>query len=315
MRIVRYIHEKKDEWDRFVEDSKNGTFLFLRDYMDYHSDRFTDHSLMYYNDKDKLVALLPANEKEGALYSHQGLTYGGFVLSQKSKTGEVGELFEQTIEYLKTQDFREWHYKQIPAVYHKLPAEEDEYWLWRHGAVMTDCNVMSAIDLKGIGSPIESSRRNNRNRLQKQGYGIVHHAPLEDFWPILTGNLQMRFGAKPVHTFDEMALLMSRFPDAIECVTATDAAGNVLAGTILYITDSVVKTQYTSASMEGKKAKVLDLMLLGLIEEYQQKGEHRWFEFGTSMAEDGIGLNESLISQKEGFGARTVACRIYRFTV
>ena len=145
MRVARYTANDALQWDKFVEDSKNGTFLFFFVYMDYHSDRFADHSLMFYNEKGKLVALMPANEKGGVLYSHQGLTYGGFVLSPKSKTDEVGELFDITIEYLRTQDIKEWHYKQIPAVYHQLPAEEDEYWLWRHGAVMTDCNMMSAM--------------------------------------------------------------------------------------------------------------------------------------------------------------------------
>ena len=43
--------------------SKNGTFLFLRAYMDYHSDRFHDHSLMFHNEKGKLIAVLPANIK------------------------------------------------------------------------------------------------------------------------------------------------------------------------------------------------------------------------------------------------------------
>ena len=79
--LRRYTASDAPQWDRFVEDSKNGTFLFLRGYMDYHSNRFTDHSLMFYDEKQRLIALLPANEKDGILYSHQGLTYGGLVIS------------------------------------------------------------------------------------------------------------------------------------------------------------------------------------------------------------------------------------------
>lgn len=315
MRVERYTANKAPQWDKFVEDSKNGTFLFLRKYMDYHSNRFKDHSLMYYDEKERLIALMPANEKGTTLHSHQGLTYGGLVLSPKAKINDVGRMMEVTREYLKGMGFERWMYKQIPAVYHRLPAEEDEYWLWRMGARMTDCNVMSAIPLKGERIIIESSRRNNRNRLQKQGYTIKHKARLEDFWPILTDNLQLRFGAKPVHTFEEMSLLMERFPKNIECVTVKDETGKVMAGTLLYLTETVVKTQYTSASPEGKKKKVLDLMLTNLIEEYAEKENYRWFEFGTSMAENGIDLNDSLLDQKEGFGGRTVACRIYEIEI
>jgi hypothetical protein len=33
------------------------------------------------------------------------------------------------------------------------------------------------------------------------------------------------------------------------------------------------------------------------------------------MAEDGINLNEGLILQKEGFGGRAVACKIYSINI
>ena len=35
--IRRYSADKADEWNAFVATSKNGTFLFDRRYMDYHS--------------------------------------------------------------------------------------------------------------------------------------------------------------------------------------------------------------------------------------------------------------------------------------
>ncbi|MBQ6659691.1 MAG: GNAT family N-acetyltransferase, partial [Prevotella sp.] len=60
--IKRYNQEYADEWNQFVAQSKNGTFLFDRCYMDYHQDRFEDYSLMFYLD-NKLYALLPANRK------------------------------------------------------------------------------------------------------------------------------------------------------------------------------------------------------------------------------------------------------------
>ena len=48
--IRRYTADRADEWNLFVAASKNGTFLFDRRFMDYHSDRFRDHSLMVYRD-------------------------------------------------------------------------------------------------------------------------------------------------------------------------------------------------------------------------------------------------------------------------
>lgn len=315
MQIIRYSPDRQQEWDDFVKASKNGSFLFVRGYMDYHSDRFKDHSLMYYNAKGKLVGVMAANQRERSLYSHQGLTFGGLVLSPKTRMSDVEEMFSATRRYLQDVGFDTWYYKQTPCVYHQLPAEEDEYWLWRCGAVVTDCNMMSAIPLDAPNVPLEASRRNNYNRLSRLGFTVDPDAPLSDFWPILTGNLELRFGAKPVHTLEEMSLLKSRFPQRIRCCVVRNAEGEIQAGVILYISDTVVKTQYSSASIAGKRCKALDFLLLHLVNHYRDLGKYKWFEFGTSMAEDGVCLNDSLLAQKEGFGARSIACRIYRMDI
>lgn len=55
MKIEIYKSGLKAEWDGFVRNSKNGTFLFYRDFIEYHGDRFGDYSLMFY-DGGSLVA-------------------------------------------------------------------------------------------------------------------------------------------------------------------------------------------------------------------------------------------------------------------
>ena len=126
--IVRYSAKEEitREWDRFIEGSRNGTFLFFRAYMDYHKERFTDHSLMFYNDS-KLIALLPANERENVLYSHQGLTYGGLIIGSDTTTIHVIEIFECLGNYLKSIGITRVRYKDIPWIYHTLPSEEPLY--------------------------------------------------------------------------------------------------------------------------------------------------------------------------------------------
>ena len=319
--ICRYTQDKHTQWDDFVKVSKNGTFLFLRAYMDYHSDRFHDHSLMFHNEKGKLIAVLPANIKTASpptLHSHQGLTYGGFVLSPEIHISEVGELFRLTISYLKENGFCEWRYKQIPYIYHLIPSQEEDYWLWRYNAREDACNMMTVIDFKSTVNDISSSRKRTYfNKLQRQGYTVVFDADINDFWPwpILEANLMERFGSHPVHSLSEITLLKQRFPDNIICCTVRDPDGITVAGTLLFVTQQVVRTQYISASHEGKRCNALDYLMLTLIRHYKDNPEYRYFEFGTSMAEDGINLNEGLILQKEGFGGRAVACKIYSINI
>ena len=46
--IRRYHTADQPLWDDYVSRARNATFLFYRAYMDYHADRFLDHSLMVY---------------------------------------------------------------------------------------------------------------------------------------------------------------------------------------------------------------------------------------------------------------------------
>src|SRR5215212_5561363 len=123
-RIDVYTPLQKPLWDEFVLKSKNGTFLFFRDYMDYHADRFVDHSLLLWED-DKLVAVLPANRGETSLVSHGGLTYGGLVIGADMRTATMADLFTALLEHLRERKIATLIYKTIPHVYHSLPAEED----------------------------------------------------------------------------------------------------------------------------------------------------------------------------------------------
>ena len=98
--IKRYAVELSPVWNDFIKEARNGLFLFDRNYMDYHSDRFTDHSLLFYKE-DELLAVLPATKQGNTLNSHAGLTYGGFVLSKRAGADFLLKLFTFLKSYLK----------------------------------------------------------------------------------------------------------------------------------------------------------------------------------------------------------------------
>lgn len=310
MKIIRYTQDRKAEWDTFVEGAKNSTFLFMRAYMDYHADRFVDHSLMYYDDKKKLIALLPANERDGVVYSHQGLTYGGFILSSKVHGSQVLEAMIATKEYLAQCGIDRMVYKQMPSVYRLMPAEEDEYALWRCGAEKSACQLSVAVDLSdaylSCTRLVRQTKKSDRNKLEREGYTICFGADLRDFWHVLTENLMSYHNVAPVHTLEEMQLLKDRFPENIVCCTALNVNGEVEAGVVLYLTQQTVHTQYISASAEGKRNNALDFLILTLINHYKEQRKYRYFEFGTCNEDGGHILNEGLLAQKEGFGARGI---------
>lgn len=335
MIVERYTAEKTAQWDALVEASRNGTFLFMRGYMDYHSDRFRDHSLMAYDDKRKLLAVLPANEVEETvegrtqriLISHQGLTYGGWILSRRTHASEVMQLFTLASDYLRSLGFGEWRYKPVPTIYHRLPTQEDLYALWRLGAQMTACNLSCTLQLDADADVIvnaDASRRHRRKLAEEAGLRLLvgdRDLPaaevLRRFWPIMCQNMMQRYGASPVHTLDEMLLLQRRFPRHIQCflVTAPTADGRGeedVAGEVLFVSSQVAHAQYGHASEAGRALGALDFLYLSLIDHFRAHVPTvRYFDFGTSNEQGGRYLNETLIAQKEGFGGRGVAYPSY----
>jgi len=306
----------KSQWDAFVEGSKNGTFLHKRDYMEYHSDRFEDHSLIFMSAKSRIIALLPANKKDNVLYSHQGLTYGGLILSVSTSLNDVMEIFETLIVYLKENGFSSLSYKQIPSIYHRCPAEEDDYALWRFGASMEVCNIATTIPLHTVQLPkVEKCRKRRLNQASQHGFSIIEDASLIDFWPVLEESLKAHHNAKPIHTLAEMQLLQGRFPKNIKCITAKRPDGTIAGGVVLYVTDEVVHVQYGHASLQGYEEHVMEFIYFYLLEKYRYDGHTLYLDFGTSNEQAGKFLNANLVSQKEGFGGRSIAYRQFRLKV
>jgi len=317
--IRRYTAEDKALWDRFVSESRNSTFLFLRDFMEYHRDRFTDHSLLFCDSRGRLIGLLPANESTDdaghrRLISHQGLTYGGLVLSDHTTAPQVLKMMDGLTEYAAVEGFSYILYKVLPTIYHRRPSQEDLYALFRHDAQLEGCNLACTIDLQET-PPIPMERRRLRGQRKAATLGYqTEKGELEEFWPIMTDNLKTCYHASPAHSLKEMQYLQGLFPRQIRCTLARDAQGNAQAGAVVFQTEKVVHVQYGHATPQGKADGALDLLYTSLMEQYRQAGIH-YFDFGTSNEQDGRILNEKLIAQKEGFGGRGIACPTYRIKI
>lgn len=309
MEIRRYRREDKELWNSFVSKARNATFLFDRNYMDYHADRFDDNSFMFYH-KGKLKAVLPANVAGDTLYSHQGLTYGGLLLDKKATVEDVLECFDSLNSWLCENGISKVVYKALPWIYQQYPSEEDLYALtWKCKAQLISRNIASTIVIDNKLKFAESRKSGIRKALSLN-IEVGESNDVDGFWHVLEDNLGNRYNAKPVHTASEMKLLMSRFPNNIKLYVAK-MNGEIVGGTLIYVTPQVVHTQYISASVEGKKHGALDLLFDYIINKVY--ANCRYFDFGKSTEQGGAYLNEPLIFQKEGFGGRGVCYDWYQW--
>ena len=309
MEIRRYRREDKELWNSFVSKARNATFLFDRNYMDYHADRFDDNSFMFYH-KGKLKAVLPANVAGDTLYSHQGLTYGGLLLDKKATVEDVLECFDSLNSWLRENGISKVVYKALPWIYQQYPSEEDLYALtWKCKAQLISRDIASTIVVDNKLKFAESRKSGIRKALSLN-IEVGESNDVDGFWHVLEDNLGNRYNAKPVHTSSEMKLLMSRFPNNIKLYVAK-MNGEIVGGTLIYVTPQVVHTQYISASVEGKKHGALDLLFDYIINKVY--ANCRYFDFGKSTEQGGAYLNEPLIFQKEGFGGRGVCYDWYQW--
>ena len=309
--VYRYDDTFHKMWNEFVKSARNGHFLFLREYMEYHSDRFEDCSLIIINDKNNIVALLPASIKDGILTSHGGLTFGGFVVDSKMTMELMLEIFALVKEFAKGLGIKEIIYKCIPYIYNQYPTEEDRYALWRNDAKLFRRDVSTTVVL---AKPYKYQKRRKRMvaRGCKSNIEVHESRDYVAFMDLVNQVLAEYHQAKAVHTAEEMKLLADRFPDNIH-LWVGERAGELLAGAIVFVNGGVVHTQYLANSNAGRELGALDRVIDHLLKEVY--AGYKYFDFGTSNEEQGRVLNEGLIGQKEGFGARAVVHDFYRWNI
>lgn len=308
--IQRYTEEDITLWNRFNKQSKNYLFMFDRAYMNYHQERFIDHSLLFFND-DKLIALLPMSEHNRTLISHGGLTYGGFIIDEKMKQHTMMSCFTELLNYARKEGFISITYKCIPHIYHSQPAEEDRFALFANNAKLDTIDVSTYVNLT---TPLKmpKGRKAQISRAKREGVVIEELTELEDFNRFIELEnevLMERHNVRAVHTGEELKMLHDRLAENIHLFAALKE-GNMIAGTVIFEYNQVVHTQYMAANNEARTIGALDLVISNVIEKYRTT--KKWLDFGISTEHGKVYLNEGLCSQKEGFGGRTGVYEIWK---
>ena len=309
--VLKYSEEMQPEWDRIVSESSSCSLLFYRNYMDYHSAKFQDKSLMFFA-ADKLVAVFPAaislaNTRE--VVSHPGLTFGGLIISVHDSQDFTEPCLLALLNYYSKEGFESLVYKSVPSIYHGRPAEQGDYFLWKSGFECFRIDLSVSVNLN---THIRLSSRRSRGLKKAQqtldlSNDLIH---LVSFWNILTKNLEERYSRTPTHSIDEIKLLISRFPDQIVPTFALKG-GNCVAGVLVYKSHRVHHAQYISASTDGKDLGALDLIFSQVFQMAQSEGVS-YFDFGVSTINEGRGLNKGLYTFKYEFGGGGICHRFYK---
>lgn len=305
--IRKYDDNDKALWDEFVASAKNATFLFYRDFMEYHKGRFVDYSLLCFN-KEKLVAILPANVNENIVYSHQGLTYGGVVIKAKTKFEEYALVFEHILKFLSENEISKLFIKELPPIYTSYLSNELEYIQFLLSAENIRVDISSTVEI-GTNISVSRDRIAGYKRGVKNKLRVIEVDEMESFWnQILIPNLLEKHKVKPVHSLEEIGLLKNKFPKNIRQFNVY-SDDQIVAGTTVFETDEVAHSQYISGNQDKNRLGSLDFLHHYLITEIFK--DKRFFDFGVSTEHQGTSVNKGLLSWKEGFGARATTYKTY----
>ncbi len=305
--VKKYQEADYTNWNDFIGQAKNATFLFHRDFMEYHKNRFQDNSLivMY---KDKWVGVLPANIVGNEVFSHQGLTYGGLVCDEKSKLTTVIAAFRAVLLFLNENNIEKLHVKTIPSIYHHRPSEEIQYALFLAEAKLVRRDSLSVLDLSQQFR-ISKIRKRGIEKGILNGLVIKEENVFDSYWDkVLIPNLEEKHRAKPIHSVEEMDHLKSLFPSNIRQFNVYHNE-RIVAGTTIFESQNVAHCQYISKFEQQEDLGSLDFLFHFLITDVFSK--KRFFDFGISNELQGKKLNDGLSYWKESFGARTIVHDFY----
>ena len=309
--IRTYNETDFEAWNKLVSESKNGTFLFDRNFMDYHKHKFQDFSLMIYNEKNKLIAIMPAHRIGDEVYSHLGLTYGGIIIKKDLRLTVFFEVFSEILKFLFKEGIYFLHWKEVPYFYHSYPSDEWKYLAFVAQAEMYRRDMCSVINLKEQFVFSKTVVRYAKN-VDKQGFIYRKSDEWDVFWKeILVPELDFYHHVLPAHNLEEIFYLSSKFRDNIHLYTVY-SGNEMVGGTVLFIDKNVVHCQYISVKSKFREKKVLDFLFYKLIKEDFK--DYDYFDFGISNEENGRKTNMGLLYWKEGFGARGVSQDFYKIS-
>ena len=158
--IRKYRKEDKEIWNKFIFTAKNATFLFYRDFMDYHKDKFIDYSLIVCL-KNEIIAVMPANIKPNQeVVSHSGLTYGGIVVGKDIRLNLYLEIFASIMQFLNKAGIHILRLKLLPDFYTTIPSQECQYALFLCDAKEVRVDTSLTINQK---NPLKFQKRRKRS--------------------------------------------------------------------------------------------------------------------------------------------------------
>jgi len=322
--VRKYKQSDFEAWDKFVDQSNNGTLFHFRSFLNYHIERkFNDHSLIF-EKKGKLIALFSAAviEQDGRkiLHSHPGASYGGFI-HQKINFSDAEGIIDSFEKYLSDLKFTETFFIPTPSIYSPNQDETMDYALLWRKYEQVEFYISSVIT---IHSDVEKNikevyKLKNRSKsyyeklIQVNNISFKWENDFDTFYPILVEN-KKRHNAKPTHSLEELKKINKILPGRINLLLMV-AAGKAVGGSLIIIAkENIGIIFYNMVDYNYLNLQPAILQTMEVI-RYAGRENLQYLDFGVSQdpkAENPLTPSRSLIRFKEETGALTIIRKAFR---
>ncbi len=310
-KAVRYTNKHEQEWDDFVNASREGTLFHYRKFLNYHrKGRFQDASILV-KDQNSQFAVVPAAvvklEGESVLYSHPGASYGGPVTLNPVTLSEAEHIVQLLIKHAESVDAQQIILTIPPVYYCSTLSNNFEFALHTHGFSYHRRELSSVLllenSLETIFDRFPESLKRALKKAERLDVRIVESSNINPFYAILQNNLELRHNATPTHTPGELKRLLALFPNDIKLYVA-HLNDRVIGGIVTFTCNSRVNlTFYIAHDHEFQTFRVVDSLIWHIIQE-SKKNRFALLDFGTFTLKEKP--NRGLCRYKEKFGARGV---------
>ncbi len=317
IQIVRYSESYYEEWEAFIDNAINGTIFHRQKFLGYHPpDRFEDHSLLFY-EKNKLLAVFPAAiiEKEGCkvLKSHPGASYGGFVFNQKIPLRKVYQILENLDSHCKNNQVDRIEFRLAPKIFNSCFLDQLDFSLQQNNYQQFEQELATYYPLNHFNDAetlqefIQQFPATSKKELKKgfkDGLSckvLSTETAINNFYQILSDNLQSRFNQAPTHTREELHHLLDLFPDQVFIYGVYQSEKLVGGYLVFEINKQGWHIFYACQDYNFQQARPLNFALGGLLKLAKTKGIP-FLNYGISTEDGGNYINWGLFRFKEDFG-------------
>lgn len=310
LQVIRYNEKYFDKWNKFVEDSNNGTIFHRIDFLDYHKDRFVsnEHHLIWIKG-ESIFAVMPFaifdQEKQRVGKTPYGSSFGGIVVSKKFRLKHAVETYKSLSKYFYSLKLDRIEMTLIPSFYSSVINFNFEYILSKEGYNISSRDVFNVVKLSGTYEDIWDGfdgRARTSIRKSKKKFDIFLDVKPEDFYPILIEDKHRHNNSKPTHTLEDLIYLKQKFPKRIFFDIAVLKNNGAKAGVCYFICNTnVIMTFYMAQETLALKEDGINVLL-----EYGfKRGKElnmKYLDFGGSTVGYEI-QNIGVANFKESFGA------------